>query len=104
MTVRSSTESNVGGVRHDPLSVLQSGDPARSGMSGLVGGTMNLMVVLLILALIPMSALIDYFTRRKKFEQIYGESMKWTHYLIPCAVEGGMLLLGYFLGSMEVIP
>lgn len=49
-----------------------------------------------LLLLIPITALIDYFAFRKQFKTIYGEEMKWYYFITPCFLEITMFILGYY--------
>jgi len=59
-------------------------------------------IIVIMLAAIPVAAIIDYFTCRKRLEEIYGPA-KWTHFVIPCTLESwifiGGVLVGYVLAS-----
>jgi len=59
-------------------------------------------IIIIMLAAIPVAAIIDYFTCRKRLEKIYG-SAKWMDFVIPCTLESwifvGGILVGYVLAS-----
>jgi hypothetical protein len=60
---------------------------------------MNLSLVGLLIILIPATAIIDYFAFRGQFKKELGEPMKWNYFVVPCALEIGMFILGYIMGS-----
>ena len=59
---------------------------------------MLLMYYLLIM--IPITAILDYFTFRKSFEEQFKTKMKWNHFFIPCLLEIGLFVFGYYLGVL----
>ena len=54
-------------------------------------------IIIIMLAAIPVAAIIDYFPCRKRLEKIYGSS-KWTHFVIPCTLKSWIFMLGVLVG------
>lgn len=60
---------------------------------------MMISLIILILIMIPITALMDYFAFRKRFAVEMGEPMKWHYFIVPCALELGMFIAGFILGG-----
>ena len=60
---------------------------------------MSLTFVGLLILMIPVTALIDYFAFRNRFKELGMEPMKWHYFVMPCALELGFFTLGYIMGS-----
>jgi hypothetical protein len=56
-------------------------------------------IFLILLLLIPITALIDYFLFRKRIEQSIGHPPGWYYFVWPSVLEIGMFILGYIYGS-----
>ena len=49
--------------------------------------------------LIPVVALVDYFAFRERFKKEMGEPMRWHYFVVPCALELGCFAAGYIMGA-----
>ena len=55
-------------------------------------------LIIFILVGIPVTALIDYFAFRKRFEKELGLPMRWNYFFLPCTLELGCFIAGLMIG------
>lgn len=48
----------------------------------------------LLIVLIPVVAVLDYYAFRKRFKR-EGIPITWHYFVLPCALETGMFICGY---------
>jgi hypothetical protein len=59
---------------------------------------MDYRLIAFMIVIIPVAAILDYFAFRKRFER-QGIPISWRYFVLPCAIECGMFIVGYLIGS-----
>jgi len=61
--------------------------------------TMNMIIPILFILMIPIMAIIDYFWLRERYKKYHGTEPEPYYWFAPCFVEVGCFVAGYLVAG-----